>query len=304
MTEVPDHLKTLLGIDSVPDEAPEETGGEEPEPQQTAPSGEAPGPEQETEDPYADWTVDDYRARLGELETHQKGMNKEMSRVRQEHRTAVQQGEALAARFSEVLERIGQQMPQPNPEEVDPLDELKADTARQIQPLAAGIQDLQYALSQQQMTAVASHVVEQVQAYRAEHPEFEPARMHVRKAFGAWFASQGMAPDDIEQAVDSMSTQFAIQQVAAGRNPAEAVMELATNLGWQNGSAQPAVVQPNGADRATRVRKGLKAGHNARPGGGAAGQPAGMRKFLSMTRREQLQAAADPNFMDEIFGAE
>lgn len=171
--------------------------------------------------------LDEERSRRKELE--------EQVRLSQE-RVARMEGA-----FQAIMQR--QQQPQQQAEqlpdfETQPADYLKAKLDRLEQATGGMAFQQQQLVQAQRMQAEMMQATMRAEAdFRAAKPDYPQALDYMRQATRKELEVL-YGPANAEQALQMQESQFAAQQIASGRNPAEVIYNLAIARGWQPG--QPA----------------------------------------------------------------
>lgn len=219
-----------------------------------------------------------------------------LHQARAKEREATAEVQTLRDNYARLEERTNrllaaqQAPPEPEPTvEDDPIAVLEAVRAQQVQDnqnrdQQAQQQQQQYQ-QQQQFQALTNRVREGEATFAAENPDYEAAANHAWQSKQAQLATQGYGPAEIQSMITQEAYTMAQRSIEVGMNPAQAVYDLAKQMGYQPTS-----------DTIANVEAGQKAATSLDGGG----------KALSNVTAADLGAMSDEDFeknFEKVYGA-
>lgn len=173
----------------------------------------------------------------------------------------------LEGKFNLITERLNKPAEQPKPINVDdnPLEALKQTR-----------QQLEQVTNVQQQQAVrhqfATHVAAQVNAYKANTPDYDDAYKFARNSTISELKARGFTETDIPQVLENGEFQLATEALQRGKNVAQHLYDFAVARGYKKAEPQAEVkteAKPTAQERIETAAKGQANSKSLSSGGSA-----------------------------------
>ena len=236
-----------------PDPAPQPDPKPDPDPKPAAADAPKPAPEAKTEKPTRLVPIDALHEEREKRKAHER-------------------------RIAE-LERAVSQPPKPaTDEDIDEYQDPIAAIAKLKAEIRAGKEREEEAKrTEQQLSEVAQRVGTRIQAYKAEHPEYDEQIQFLRRSRFDELTELGFDQAAAIRQMQGEEIQIGIAALQNDWDPGAKIAKMAILRGWQpkaapspqvNGAASPAA-NPDAEARLARLEKGQKAAVSSSSGGGS-----------------------------------
>lgn len=213
-------------------------------------------------------------AALHEARAQKKELQAELARFREEQAA---RNATLEQRLAALYQAQQQREQQPAPVfEERPLEHLKSSLDQVMQNQQSVHQELARQQENERAAgyrAQLAHVVTSAEnAFKAETPDYPEALEYVRAGRIAQLRALGYNDMEAGQYVLNEAIGVAQRCIQAGKNPAEAIYEMAKATGYQPKARQQAPA-PTPTEKLQTIQKGVEAAKTLGGGGASAGTP-------------------------------
>lgn len=234
-------------------------------------------------------------------ENHRKALKEtreELKRYKEELRQRDERHKALEEKFNIFVseaKKAGE--PKPPAFEEDPASHLKYETEQVKRQLEESRQwqtrQDQHFQQQQQRQMLVGELRRHEGDFAQANPDYEQAAQYVLKAKQAELSAYGVPQEQIPQVYENWVLGMAMMNLRSGKNPAEAVYQIAQSIGYRK-----AEKQDNEAEKISRLQKGVESSKSL--GSGTSGTELSLEALEEMSAEEIAALVKDDKNWNKI----
>lgn len=197
----------------------------------------------------------------------------------------------LEGKFNLITERLNKPAEQPKPLDVD---------ANPLEALKQTRQQLEQVTSVQQQQAVrhqfATHVAAQVNAYKANTPDYDDAYKFARNSTISELKARGFSDVDIPQVLENGEFQLATEALQRNKNVAQHLYDFAVARGYKKAEPQAEVkpeAKPSAQERVETAARGQANSKSLSSGGSAPAAKLTLADLESMSENDIADMSED-----------